>query len=295
MARARVRTSPKMNTRQRTSAAISKQKAKQRRMSTLKKRCLIAGGAVVLAYGAFGVWWLDANDSVSKAQNVTSNYFWSVTANAGFKVNQIYLEGREHLPLDALKAAMNVSQGDPILAVSLDAMHARIMQLPEVRNVTVRRTLPGALYVRVEERAPIALWQREGKYAVIDREGVVLKRDPAKVAQNMLLVVGDDAPKNMVQLMALLDAAPAMRADVESAVRVGERRWNIRLKQGMTVMLPEEEAMDAWKKFVTLANSDRLLSKAITSVDLRIEDRVFVTPASQPDAPKLYQASARET
>ena len=291
----RVRTSQKMNARQRASADITRRKAKQRRMGTLKKRCLIAGGAVVLAYGGFGVWWLAANDSVSKAQTVSSNYLWSMSANAGFKVQQVYLEGREHLPIQSLRTAMGVTQGDPILSVSLEEMHARLMKLPEVRSVTIRRELPGSLYVSIEERRPIALWQRAGKYAVIDREGVVLDRDPANMPSSLLLVVGEDAPKHMVALMALMDAAPSMKPDVEAAVRVGERRWNIRLKQGMTVMLPEDGAEDAWKKFVALAASDRLLSKAISSIDLRLEDRVFVTPLSQPGEPKLYQASARET
>lgn len=284
-----------MNTRQRVSADISRRKAKQKRMSTLKKRFMMAGGAVVIAYGAFGVWWLNANDSVSKAQKVANNYWWSLTADAGFQVKQVYLEGRDQLPMGALKEALGVAQGQPILAISLEEMHARVMGLPEVRAVEIRRTLPDALYVRVEERKPVALWQRSGKYAVIDEEGVVLKRDPDAVPQGLLLVVGTDAPKHMRGLMELLATAPSMRPDVEAAVRVGERRWNIRLKQGVTVMLPEDGAVDAWKKFVQIATADRLLAKAISSVDLRIEDRVFVTPVAQPGEPKLYQASARET
>ncbi len=293
MAKKRVRTSTRMNARQRASADISRRKAKQKRMGTLKKRCLIAGGAVALAYGGFGVWWLAANDSVSKAQKITGDYIWSVTANSGFKVKQVYLEGREHLPLAALKEALGVTQGDAILAVSLDEMRERLIKLPEVRNVHISRQLPGDLRVVIEERKPIALWQRAGSYAVIDREGVVLNRKVSEMPRSALLVVGDDAPKHMDQLMEILAASPAMKPDVEAAVRVGERRWNIRLKQGMTVMLPETEPVVAWKKFTTMAQADRLLSKAIASVDLRLEDRVFVTPAAQPGEPKLYQASAR--
>lgn len=285
----------RMNTRQRVCADVSRRKAKQKRMGVLKKRCIIAGSAVAVAYGGFGVWWLSANDSVNKAQKVAHDSFWGMTASAGFKVQQVYLEGREHLSLEALKQAMAVSQGDPIMELSLDAMHERLMALPEVKRVAVRRTLPGELHVTVEERKPVALWQRAGKYGVIDDEGVVLNRDISQVPKTLLLVVGDDAPKHMKELMALMEAAPAMKPDVEAAVRVGERRWNIRMKQGMTVMLPEDGAVDAWKKFVTLAQADRLLSKAITSIDLRLEDRVFVTPASQNGEPKLYQASARET
>jgi cell division protein FtsQ len=108
-------------------------------------------------------------------------------------------------------------------------------------------------------------------------------------------VVGDDAPKHMQELIQLIDATPSLKPEVVAAVRVGERRWNIRLKQGVTVMLPEDSAMTAWKKFVALAEADKLLSKAITSVDLRLEDRVFITPVAQPATPKLYTASARDT
>lgn len=294
MARKRTRAMGSKNARQRASADISRRKAKQKRMSVLRKRGIIAAGVVTVAYGAFGIWWLAANDSVSKAQAVTHAYLWGMTAKAGFEVKQVYLEGREHLGQEELRTALGMVQGDPILSLPLREMQERLKALPEVRNAEVRRKLPDALYVTIEERKPIALWQRAGEYAVIDRDGVVLNRKVADMPQGALLVVGNDAPKHMKGLMELLAAAPALAHEVEAAVRVGERRWNIRLKQGVTVMLPESDAKDAWTHFAGLADKERLLTKAIRTVDMRLEDRVFVTPVQQPDSPKVL-TSARDT
>jgi cell division protein FtsQ len=285
----------RMSTRKQASADISRRKAKQKRVSVLKKRCLIVGGVMLVAYGGFGAWWLYAHDSVSKAEKIASDAFWNVTAKAGFSVGQVYLVGRDHLPAPVLKQAMGVAQNDPILAISLDDMRERLKSVPEVHQVVIRRELPSTLHVTIEERAPIALWQRDGAYAVIDREGVTLNRSISEVSPSLLVVVGDDAPKHMQELTALIDSTPNFKPQVVAAVRVGERRWNIRLKQGVTVMLPEDSAQAAWKKFVALAEADKLLSKAITSVDLRLEDRVFITPVAKPTTPKLYTASARDT
>lgn len=293
MAKKRTRAMSK-TARQKASADISRRKAKQKRMEVMKKRCIIAASVAGVAYAGFGVWWLVANDSVTKAQKVGHDYFWGMTAKAGFEVKQVYLEGRSHLRQDELKGALQIAQGDPILSISLQDMKARLMALPEVRAVRIQRRLPDAMHITIEERKPIALWQRAGDYAVIDRDGVVLNRRLSDMPQGTLLVVGEDVPKHMNGLMQILAKTPVLAGDVEAAVRVGERRWNIRLKQGMTIMLPETDAAEAWVKFAGLVDKERLLSKAIRSVDMRLEDRVFVTPVSQPASPKVL-TSARDT
>jgi cell division protein FtsQ len=292
MARARVKVKTRTTARERVSADVSRRKAKKKRASTLKRRSVIIGGVVTAAYLGFGGWWLSANGHIANAVNVVDSAFWGMTVNAGFGVKQIYVEGRSHLPPALLKEALKLNQGDPILAISVEDTAARLMQLPEVRHVSVARKLPDTLHVKLEERVPAALWQHAGTYGVIDRDGVALNRNVKELPAEMLLVVGEDAPKHMPQLLALLEKTPGIRRDIEAAVRVGDRRWNIRLKQGMTVMLPEEGANEAWQKFASMAEHERLLSKAVRSVDLRLQDRVFITPVS---APATLGVSAKDT
>lgn len=282
------------NARKRASADIARKKAKQKRVNVLRRRMLILGGVLSVSYAAFGGWWLYGSGKIEQAMTVADMAFWSMTARAGFAVTQVTLEGREHVPLADLKSALAIAQGDPILAIDLPALRSRLLGLPEVRSVEITRMLPHEIRVVMQERKPIALWQRAGQYTVIDRDGIMLNRDMADMPKNLLVVVGDDAPKHIAALVSLLESAPSMREHVVSAVRVGQRRWNIVLKEGMTVMLPEDEMHAAWKKFVTLATNNALLSKAILTVDLRLEDRVFVTPESQPNTPKIL-VSAKDT
>lgn len=294
MARAKVRVKGSTSARKQASADIARKKAKQKRVSQLRKRAVIIGAVLAVSYAGFGGWWLYSSGKVDEAMHVTHDAFWGATARSGFALKQVTLIGREHLPLADLKSALAITQGDPILAIDMEGLQKRLLQLPEVRAVTITRILPNELRVVMEERSPIAIWQREGKYAVIDRDGVVLSRKIEELPKSTLLVVGDDAPRHVPELMALLDKAPQMRSHVESAVRVGQRRWNVKLKEGVTILLPEENAQGAWQKFIALAEKNALLSKAILTVDLRLEDRVFITPLSDPNSPKIL-VSAKET
>ena len=59
-------------------------------------------------------------------------------------------------------------------------------------------------------------------------------------------------------------------------------------------MLPEENPAAAWKRFAILAEKDALLSKAIRSVDMRVEDRVFIMPVEEQKNP-VTLTTARDT
>jgi cell division protein FtsQ len=106
--------------------------------------------------------------------------------------------------------------------------------------------------------------------------------------------VGDDAPKHVAELLALLDSAPNIKPEVVAAVRVGDRRWNLKLKRDIVVMLPEVSPVAAWKRFDVLVTRDALLSKAIRSVDMRMEDRVFIMP-SEAKQNSITLTNARDT
>ena len=46
----------------------------------------------------------------------------------------------------------------------------------------------------------------------------------------------------------MLDRYPAMRDQVRASMLVGERRWNLRLKNGIDVRLPETDVEQALER-----------------------------------------------
>ena len=63
---------------------------------------------------------------------------------------------------------------------------------------------------------------------------------------------------------------------MRASVLVGERRWNLRLKNGLDVRLPEVEVARALERLAALDREAKLVSRDIVSIDLRLPDRVTV-------------------
>lgn len=291
--RAKVRVASRGPTRAQQAAEFSAKKSKLRRKQ-FKRRSLMVAGIAVVAYIGIGGWWLSHTGKIEKAANMTSDAFWGMTADAGFRLDQVYLTGRDHTDIHVVKAALDAQPGAPILAMDLKAIQQKLQQIPEVKSATLSRQLPSALKVALVERQPAAVWQRDGKHMLVDEDGVVLASDTYKPAQPLPVIVGEDAPQHVAGLVELLDAAPTLKPQVVAAVRIGSRRWNVQLQNGVTVMLPQDGADDAWKRFSQLVDREGLLTKAVRSVDMRMDDRVFIMPAEQQKNP-ITLTTARDT
>lgn len=206
--------------------------------------------------------------------------------SAGLTVQDIRIEGRQKTPEDFLRAALGVARGDKLMDFSLDAARARIEKLTWVQHATVERRLPGTIVVKLEERRPFAVWQNDGKFHLIDRDGeVVVAQDPTKDAdafQKLPLVVGLGAPKHTALLLDELAALPRLRDRVAAAVRIGERRWNLHLRNGIDILLPEVGEAAALDKLMELQVTQTLLDRPLQFVDMRLPDRFVIRPIAEP-------------
>jgi cell division protein FtsQ len=200
-------------------------------------------------------------------------------------IQDIVIEGRNHTPEELLDVALGVHQGDPILGFSLQEARARIEALSWVQSASVERRMPGTVLVRLEERKPFAIWQDKGKFVLIGRDGQVVANENIAAFGELPLVVGAGAPQAAAPLLDALAAQPDLKPYVVAAVRVGERRWNLRLKSGADVMLPEGAESQALAKLMELQTSQALLDRPLATVDMRLPDRLVVRPQSSPPAP----------
>jgi cell division protein FtsQ len=199
------------------------------------------------------------------------------------RVTDVVVAGRANTPEPLLRAAIGVSRGDPILGFSVEAARARIETLSWVEHVAVERRLPGTIFVQVIERRPFAIWQNQGRFVLIDRDGQVVANQDVSPRDwggfaSLPLVVGAGAPAHAARLLDGLAALPEIRSRVTAAVRVGERRWNLQMRNGTTVMLPEGAVPQALAKLAELQSADALLDRPLASVDLRLADRMAIRP-----------------
>ena len=202
----------------------------------------------------------------------------AVTAASGLRVTDIVIEGRANTPEPMLRAAIGVSNGDPILGFSLEDTRARIETIPWVEHATVERRLPGTLVVNLQERRPFAIWQNQGKFVLVDRAGQVVTNQDVAQFRHLPLIVGLGAPGAAAVLLDALQRRPALAEKVSASVRVGERRWNLRMTNGTDVMLPEGHEVAALDRLIQLQQDHAVLDRPLAAIDMRLPDRLVFRP-----------------
>jgi len=220
--------------------------------------------------------WLWKSGHVENALNATKWMAVKSSADLGFTVQDVLVTGRGETTRGDLLEAMGIARGTPILTYDFQAAKARIEALPWVLQARIERLLPDTLVVRIIERHPMALWQNQGQFSLIDDNGVVIIRDELSRFANLIHVVGEDAPDHIGGLLELLETQPELKSLVKAAVRVGGRRWDLSLDGGINVRLPEADAPKALARLAAFEEQSGVLGRDVRVLDLRVPDRVIV-------------------
>ncbi|HEY0183511.1 MAG TPA: cell division protein FtsQ/DivIB [Rhodopila sp.] len=207
--------------------------------------------------------------------------FGRMTAASGLRVTDVVVEGRANTPEPLVRAAIGVSKGDPILGFSLEDTRARIEMIPWVEHATVERRLPGMVVVNLQERRPYAIWQSQGKFVLVDRVGQIVANQDVAEFRHLPLIVGQGAPAAAAVLLDALRERPGLLEKVSASVRVGERRWNLRMNNGTDVMLPEGHEIAALDRLIQLQQDHAVLDRPLLAIDLRLPDRLVFRPKSE--------------
>ena len=206
---------------------------------------------------------------LSDARNALAN-------SAGFRITEVAINGRRQLSQDEVLAIGGVNGRSSLLFLDATVLRDKLKANPWIADAAILKLYPGRLQIDIVERTAFALWQQDGRLAVIAEDGAVLEPFVARRFVSLPLVVGKGADVKARDFLALLDRYPQVRVATKAAILVGERRWNLRLKDGLDIRLPENDVGNALAMLSKLDKEDRLFSRDITAVDMRLPDRLTV-------------------
>jgi cell division protein FtsQ len=240
-------------------------------------RAWIAGSAGAVCVGLVAAtWMLWPTEWIAAQEQALIDQTMQASASMGLTVERVMVEGRHDTPPELLISTIEVTAGDPILAIDPEAIRLRLEDLPWIRSATVERRLPGEIRLTIVEREPIAIWQRDGRYHLIDRYGDALPITETGKYTGMLVLTGEDAPAQAQALLDLLALEPELATRVVAAQRVGARRWNLQFDNGVDVRLPEEEPAAAWRALAAMEREQGLIDRDLVTIDMRVPDRLIV-------------------
>jgi cell division protein FtsQ len=228
---------------------------------------LLAG---TLGYGAIAgdhvaaivAWLKDARDQAANA--------------AGFRIAAISLTGSKEISREEILTMAGVTGHASLLFLDADAARKRLMANPWIADAAVLKLYPDRLQINITERQAFALWQEHGRVSVVADDGIVLERFVEDRYRGLPLVVGRGAEHEAKAFLAIVAHYPDIRSAIYASVLVAQRRWDLRLKNGLDIRLPEDNVAQALDRLVNLDREKKLLSRDIVAVDLRLPDRVTV-------------------
>lgn len=198
-------------------------------------------------------------------------------ANAvGFRIEYLAIAGRKQLTEDDVLAAAGLTRRSSLLFLDVAAARRNLEAAPWIAHASVRKLYPGSLEIAIEERAPFAIWQQSGKLSIIAADGTVLGPLGVRPAAGLPLVVGPGAAQRAREFLAIVDEYPQLKDQVRASILVAERRWNLKLKSGLDIRLPESEMRRALDALVALDRERNILSRDIAAIDLRLPQRITV-------------------
>lgn len=272
----------------------------RKRRQANKSDKIIAGfkklSVITLVFLLF-VWvmgWYILSDGPARTASWLHQKAVTISADIGFTVNDILLEGRKNADADAILAVINVRKSDPLFSFIPAEAKAQIQRIDWVKSVYVERRLPDKIYINIKERRPAALWRSDDVLSLIDDQGNIITQDPAELKKfkELMMVQGTGAPQEAARLLALLKDFPKLYEMIDHAVFLDKRRWDIILPGDKRIKLPKDNVMAALEHIMERQKQNNLLKNEIlTEIDARYKDRLIVR--TRPGGVQDYKAGVK--
>jgi cell division protein FtsQ len=191
-------------------------------------------------------------------------------------VRIVTVSGATHLSESRILAIAGVDGKKSLPFFDVAQARARLEADPLIKQASVRKLYPDRIVIDIVERTPYAVWQKDGDVRAIAADGAPIDAVGDGRYADLPFVVGEGANGRVREFVALLDAMAELKPRVEAGVLVDQRRWNLRLKSGVDVKLPESDPEAAIAELLALERQSRILEKDALALDFRVPGRVFV-------------------
>ncbi len=237
-----------------------------------------ARGFAVSAIFATAMYGIIAGGHITDPNSVLYNVQGKVAGQFGYAAQDIRIAGlKTHSPASVLKA-IRILPNDSLIGFNANAARSVLEKVDWVKKAEVRRIYPNQLEIDIVERLPFAIWQRDGEFYVIDKFGAAFTSLDTSDVKGLIVVTGEGAHKSVFDLVNYIEAHSGLKSKIVAAGRIGDRRWNLYLKNGLKVMLPEKDVARGLARLKNLQAELDIFNKAVGLVDLRLSDRVVISP-----------------
>jgi cell division protein FtsQ len=203
----------------------------------------------------------------------------------GLAAIDIEMTGLQNHEAAEVLAAIDVRPGGPLLGFNAKQAREKLQTLDWIDSAAVTRSFPNQLHIEVVEREPFVLWQHNGLLQVVDQKGELMGGVSPTVTNVLLHVVGENANVAASGLVNQMEATPELFQDLKAATYVGGRRWNLLMKNNLTIALPEIDVAPALRSAQLHYLAAIAQSGKVKMLDMRVAGEVAYHAATALELP----------
>lgn len=247
----------------------SKRNKTQRTPKMNRPLLLLSGlvGIVIFSLGSFFYVPLVVDEISQSVQDLMARF--------GFKLEDVIVEGRMRTDKAQILNLLELEHGKPLFSLNLSEAKTKLESISWVKAARVERHLPSVLFIRISEKEPVALWQNQGKTYLMDWDGELMETKEPHKYKSLLVVTGEQAPRHVGELLALLEKFSELKKRVTGATYLRSMRWDIRLDDKVDVKLPEKETESALAYLLDLTKNPHLMKQEIMTIDMRLPGKLI--------------------
>ena len=197
----------------------------------------------------------------------------SYLSYSGMVLNEVYVSKSKESNVnnDNIIEVLNIDIGDPINSFNINNIRKRINDISWVKDSKIYLRPLGKLDILIVEHIPFGVLELNKNHYLIDNNGIRIKTIESFEFPDLFRLYGEGATLSIKELPPIIQNLKQLNFEVLKVERVDLRRWNIFMKKGFYLKLPNLNPVNSIEFLFPLNNINY---NNLDSIDLRIENRI---------------------
>lgn len=190
-----------------------------------------------------------------------------------FQVKEIHLEGAQLVDQEDLLILSGIEQGEALWMVPAGSIEEQLKSHVLIRDALVVRVIPDIIEIRVWERKACLLMANNGRFVILDSEGVVMEVVRTLPEEHLPYYAGSTlnepvylgqkvVEKEIHEVLAFWEMIPEEYRDLLYEIEPLKNTWNIYLQDGLKIALGQDEQLDIKLGLLSgLIHDDELMAR----------------------------------
>jgi len=208
---------------------------------------------------------------------VFSNNIEKFSKNYGYSFTKININKLINIEPEEIEKYFTKYYGDSIFLIPIKEISKNLYQNTWIKDFTIKNDYKNTININIVESIPIGIYFSGEDNLLFDRNGEVIDsvNSNYNLYSHLIIFEGNNS---LFNANTFINSLPLLvRNEIKKAVFINNRRWDIKLRNGIKIKLSENNILDSYNnydKFYKNVSNQELAE--IEMIDLRIPKQIIL-------------------